>query len=1067
MRSQMHPPPTARFFATPSVGSVRNLVRRLGAASVVAWLVAGVPDGAQGADSDADAVRFNRDIRPLLSENCFHCHGPDEETRAAGLRLDLEEDATEYAIVPGDAEASDLMARILSEDPDFRMPPPDSERSLAAEEIASIRKWIDQGAAYQSHWAFVPPSPVKPPSPVEPPRGEAGGTVIDRFLEVELRERGLAPSPPADRETLLRRATYDLTGLPPTVAEIDDFLADESPGAYERVLDRLLADVAFGERMAADWLDVSRYSDTYGYQVDRDRFVWPWRDWVIRAFNRNLSYDRFITEQLAGDLLPGATRDQILATTFNRLHPQKVEGGSVPEEFRVEYVADRTQTFGTGVLGLTMECCRCHNHKYDPISQREYFSLAAFFDNIDEAGLYSFFTDSVPTPTLGLPTAGQQRALDGSLASAAEAERRLAAWRESRAGSAVRWAEAVSEGSGEAAVDFAAPLFSLTFEQPPDPPNRSVPGVIGMAAELTGDDGIGTDAGNFRRHEPFSAALWINTPDVKERAVIFHRSRAWTDAGSRGYQLLLEEGRLSWSLIHFWPGNAIRVRTVDPIPTDRWLHVVVTNDGSRRASGLAIYVDGRRQATEVVRDSLTRRITGGGGDHVTIGERFRDRGFTGGRVDEFFLFGDELTAMEIELLAAGVEPATWGELAAERFSELTRHESRVDHFLRRGGAEQRPLMDAVRDARRRVCEAEDAIAEIMVMRELPEPRPTRLLRRGMYDQPDEVVGPETPAALIPFPDELPRNRLGLARWLSDPEHPLTGRVAVNRLWQLCFGHGLVRTPEDFGTQGSPPTHPELLDWLAIDFVNGGWDVKRMLKRIMRSDAYRRSSRPMPGVREADPTNRWLARYPAQRLPAEMLRDGALATGGRLVRTQGGPPVRPYELEASFKPSQPDVGSGLYRRSLYTYWKRTGPAPAMLTLDAAKRDVCQVKREQTSSPLQALVLFNGPQYVEAARGLAETLLDRQGVSEADRDGVSFATEAYRTLTGHRPTDAEIAAIDSLYRQQLHYFAEHPEQASAYLSVGQAEARSVAEPQRLAAATVVVQTLMNFDRTVMKR
>ncbi len=858
---------------------------------------------------------------------------------------------------------------------------------------------------------------------------------------------------------MIRRATFDLTGLPPTLAEIDEFLNDRSPGAYERLLDRLLQSEHFGERMASDWLDVARYSDTYGYQVDRDRFVWPWRDWVVRAFNDNLPYDRFITEQIAGDLLPAPTRDQILATTFNRLHPQKVEGGSVPEEFRVEYVADRTQTIATGVLGLTMECCRCHNHKYDPISHREYFALSAFFDNIDESGLYSYFTDSVPTPTLTLPTPEQQQQLSAARSALETAEDRWAESHRARTPQARSWAETEHDPTD---VPFAEPLLSLDFEQPPDPPNRAVEGIVGMAAELTGDDGIGTDAGNFRRQEPFSIALWIKTPDVKERAVIFHRSRAWTDAGSRGYQLLLEDGRLSWSLIHFWPGNAVRIRALEPVPTDRWVHVTVTSDGSSRAAGLSIFVDGQPIDTEAVRDSLTKTITGGGGETITIGERFRDRGFTGGVVDEFHLFDAELSQLEIGWLAAAKDPGKWGEQAASEWTTCTA-EQRLDHFQKRVDPVLIERTDALRGARQSVNEAEDAVAEIMVMRELDQPRPTYRLQRGLYDQPAEQVEPDTPAALMPFPDDAPRNRLGLAQWLTDPRHPLTSRVAVNRLWQICFGQGLVSTPEDFGTQGSPPTHPELLDWLAEDFIDHDWNVKRMLKQIMLSSAYRRSSVPVEAsVTEADPDNRWLARFPAYRWPAEMLRDGALATGGRLVRSLGGPPVKPYELEASFKPSKRDQGPGLYRRSLYTYWKRTGPAPAMLTLDAAKRDVCQVKRERTSSPLQTLVLFNGPQYVEAARGLAERLL---GEHPDDREAI--LRDAFRTLTSRHPSSEQLDLLDAMLEEQRRYFENHPERAEAYLQVGDAAAVAGERPTRLAALGAVVQTLMNFDLCVMKR
>ncbi len=967
-------------------------------------------------------LRFNRDIRPILSENCFHCHGPDEENREAGLRLDVRDAAHEYAVVPGDVEASELIARIESEDPDSVMPPPGSERALTPAEIDSLRRWIEQGGAYQSHWSLV--APTRPPAPEK-----SAGTIIDAFVDEAIDRAGLTPSPPADRAVLLRRATFDLTGLPPTKEDVERFADDRSPDALEKALDRLLADPRYGERMASDWLDVARYSDTYGYQVDRDRFVWPWRDWVIDAFNRNLPYDRFLTHQLAGDLLPDdssatAARDRVLATTFNRLHPQKVEGGSVPEEFRIEYVADRVQTVATGVMGLTYECCRCHNHKYDPITQREYFQLAAFFDNIDEAGLYSFFTDSVPTPTLSLPTDDQERRLS-------ELENQIAA------------AERTETAACETTVD---PIFSVDFDDDVAAPNRSVPGVSGQAIRLTGDDPYKTDVGNFRRSDPFSISLWIKLSDdtPTDRAVVLHRSRAWTDAASRGYEMLIDEGRLRWSLIHFWPGNAISLRTADRLPIGRWVHVVVTNDGSSRAAGLSIHVDGRRSDTTVLRDELTKQITGGGGDTIALGQRFRDRGFKNGAIDQLAVYEGVLT----DEAAANLHRNPSGRRAEVESIATTLRTLRLD--------------------RDRLL---DDVDEIMVMRELDKPRQTFVLARGAYDQPTQRVDPGTPACLPAMDDSLPRNRLGLARWLTASDaadrHPLTARVAVNRLWQICFGVGLVRTPEDFGSQGAPPTHPELLDHLAVEFIEHGWDVKRMLKRIMSTDVYRRSSNPATAeVVRSDPTNELLARFPAGRLTAEMLRDQALMISGRLVNLIGGAPVKPYEVEFSFKPAKSDVGDKLYRRSVYTYWKRTGPAPEMLTLDAAKRDVCRPQRERTSSPLQALVLLNGPQYVEAARGMAEETLARN-IDAATSDDARILADVYQTLTSRRVDDDRLKILLKLLNRQRKLFRDAPESAREHLTIGKSPPREHQDSVEVAAWTVVIGTLMNFDPCVMKR
>jgi mono/diheme cytochrome c family protein len=1022
----------------------------------VLWLQSASADDV---DKVEDTIQFNRDIRPILSENCFHCHGPDDEHREAGLHLDTEEGAKDWAIVEGDPEESEVWLRMVSDDPDMLMPPPDSERKVTPEQTETIRRWIEQGAHYQSHWSFISPSEVDVPDAVATDEASATNE-IDRFINRSLHQAGLKPENEADRETWLRRVTFDLIGLPPTLSELDAFLADETPMAKTRVIDRLLARPEYGERMATDWLDVARYSDTYGYQVDRDRFVWPWRDWVIQAFNDNMPYDEFVTEQLAGDLLPDATRDQILATTFNRLHPQKVEGGSVPEEFRIEYVADRAQTVATAMMGLTYECCRCHNHKYDPISQENYFQLNAFFDNIDEAGLYSYFTPSVPTPTLPLPTEDEERRLKQLQSDVAVAEKKLQETIQQRR---EVWSQRLNQAeamSSESLPDhpLAQPIASLDFEGDPNASNKSVEGKVGKAWQLTGDDAVTTEVGNFDRSQPFSVSLWLKTPDVKERAVIWHRSRAWTDAASRGYELLILDGKLQWSQIHFWPGNAISVVTNDAIPVGEWVHVTASTEGSSSASGLTIHVNGEKVETTVVRDALSKQIQGGGGDNITIGERMRDRGFKQGAVDQFRVFDVCLSELEIEQLACD-------EYEFDLQKDWDR-EQLIAHALQRWDDEVAAARQALRDVRLAKCKLEDSIDEIMVMRETPQPRPTHLLARGVYDSPQQEVFPGTPDFLPPLPEDESTypNRLTLAKWLCDREHPLTSRVAVNRLWQICFGQGLVRTPEDFGSQGMPPTHPELLDWLALDLADNGWDLKRMLKQIMLSDAYGRSSvSTQDNLALVDPTNRLLSHFPTYRLPAEMLRDQALAAGGRLVRSLGGPPAKPYEVEVSFKPTDRDKGEGLYRRSLYTYWKRTSPAPVMTTLDAAKRDVCRVQRERTASPLQAFVMLNGPQTIEASRGLAEQL-----VREASQDDAKdMLRDAFRITTSRRPTPEQLSVLVELYEEQWNYFQSHEAATSEFLAIGDAEPDASLDANRVAALTVVVGTLLNFDLCLVKR
>ncbi|MDG2206978.1 MAG: DUF1549 domain-containing protein, partial [Pirellulales bacterium] len=559
---------------------------RLGAL-FVAWLAAsGVLQAEESHPESKEPIDFSRDIRPLLSDRCFHCHGPDAGQRQADLRFDTQEGAFAdlggyRAVEPGDIAASELIARITSSDTDVRMPPPESDRSLSPAEIEKFKRWIAEGAAWEGHWAFQPIAATDIPRENNPLwiRNPIDAFVLDR-LEAE----GFAPARPIDRAGLLRRVSLSLTGLPPTLEQLDRFLSDTDPDAYEKVVDQLLDSTRFAERVTSIWLDAARYSDTYGYQVDRDRYVWPWRDWVIDAINANVPYDEFIHQQLAGDLLPDAGPSQILATTFNRLHPQKTEGGSVPEEFRTQYVADRLETVSTAVMGLTMECCRCHDHKYDPISQREYYQLFAFFNNIDEAGLYSYSTQSVPTPTLNLPTDAQRQAMATAAERVTRAEADLVAVADREKSGASR-----HHTKGP-----PVPIASLDFEQELPRGGTAVDGFRGRGAAISGDDEVGTPIGDFRRYDGFTIALAMRAREYPERAVIFHRSLGWTDAGSRGYELLVEDGRLSAALVHFWPGNAIRIRTQEKMPLDRWFHVAVSYNGSSRAEGLALYIDGQK-----------------------------------------------------------------------------------------------------------------------------------------------------------------------------------------------------------------------------------------------------------------------------------------------------------------------------------------------------------------------------------------------------------------------------------------------------------------------------------------
>ncbi|HET7219586.1 MAG TPA: DUF1553 domain-containing protein [Vicinamibacterales bacterium] len=1042
-------------------------------------------------------VEFTTQIRPLLSDRCFRCHGPDATKRKADLRLDIPAGAFKnledgWAVVkPGNPARSELIRRIFAEDDDM-MPPSESHLSLSDADKALLLRWVKEGADYRPHWAF---QPVRS-TPV--PKSSAGANTnpIDGFIAQRLADAGLRPAPEASRETVIRRAALTLTGLPPTVTEIDAFLADRSPDAFARVVDRYLASPAYGERMAMDWLDLARYADTYGYQADVDRDMSPYRDWVIRAFSSNLPYDQFLMWQLAGDLLPHATRDQRIATAFNRLHRQTNEGGSIEDEFRTEYVADRVNTFGTAMLGLTLECARCHDHKFDPITQRDYFSLFAFFNNIDESGLYSHFTNATPTPALLLWPSGSLEARDRIAARIAETERHLKVLSQSARGPFDKWRAQAP------ALHAPAPVAHLAFDAvsadgttpdsmaarparlQDDPELVRLPASsANRALRFSGDNSVvHSGAPTFGRTDPFSIAIRLMPTEQQPRAVVVHQSRAWTDAGSRGFELTLDHGRPFFGLIHFWPGNAIAVRAVRALPLNEWSRLTVTYDGSSRAAGIRLYLDGASLATEVLRDRLVKDITyrreaGDQADKpaLTLAARFRDSGFKNGLIDDLQVFDVELTAADVATLASEARhmpderriglPAE----APPRFRGAK--EGAFDYFLAR---EYQPFVASVQALRTLREQANALVAdvpEIMVMEEMRPPRPTHLLKRGAYDAPGDLVERNTPASLPPFPANQPRDRLGLARWLTSPQHPLAARVVVNRVWRMHFGRGIVATPEDFGSQGKLPTHPELLDWLTDQFMKDGWDLKSLHRRIVLSATFRQSSVTSADAAARDPENQLLSRWPKRRLLAEQIRDSALAASGLLNRTIGGPSVKPYqpaglwEQSGTGKTYKQDTGLKLYRRSLYTFWRRTAPPPSMTAFDAVTREVCVARREATVTPLQSLVLLNDPQFVEASRTLAQRMLARHPRQARDRH-----RDAFRALIGRPPDDAEAGILDRMFEEQRQWFARHPADALKYVNVGDSApdpSLLPAELADLAATTAVVNAMMNFDEFVVLR
>jgi hypothetical protein len=1043
-------------------------------------LVAGFGRALAAVAPAPEPLDFCFQVRPILADRCFKCHGPDEKARKGKLRLDVKENAyairdparQEAAIVPFHTERSQLCWRIMATNEDDRMPPPASNLRLTSEEKALLKQWVEQGAEYKPHWAFSPVAQIPVPPVANPALAR---NPVDAFVLARLAPEGLKPAPEASRETLIRRLSFDLRGLPPSLEEIDAFVADTSPAAYERLVDRLLASSAYGEEQAALWLDLARFADTYGYQNDVERDMSPWRDWVIRAFNSNLPYDQFILWQIAGDLLPSPTRDQILATAFNRLHRQTNEGGSIDDEFRAEYVADRVATTGTAFLGLTLGCARCHDHKYDPVSQKDFYRMAAFFNNIDESGTYSHFTHATPSPSLLLYPEGQEARHKALQVQIKAKETAVAALSRSAEPAFDKWLAAGPHVIGKPEPSAAFAFEIVTNDSTPDSinTNRSAAlvdgpvqaeGRVGRALKFSGDNSVVCKgAGVFNRTTPFSFRLWLKPTEKQERAVIFHRSRAWTDSGSRGYELVLEDGRPAFSLVHFWPGNAIKVRALTALPLNQWSHLAVTYDGSSRAAGVRLYLAGELLPVDVVRDHLFKDILHRQqwGDmevkqvELTLAGRFRDSGFKNGLLDEFQIFDRCLTPWEIRLVAG----TTAG--APDREALFAWYLQQVDPPYRAATAELRALREQENDLI-------NDVAEIPVMSEMSPPRPTYLLKRGAYDAPGEQVEPGVPERIFPFSDSLPRNRLGLARWLVDRRNPLTARVVVNRVWRSHFGRGLVETEEDFGTQGKLPVYPQLLDWLAGQFIDNGWNVKALHKLIVMSATYRQSSQAGPELLVKDPENHLLARGPKHRLRAEEIRDHALAVSGLLSSRLGGPSVRPYQPEGLWEESGTgkhyvqDTGEALYRRSLYTFWRRTAPPPSMRIFDAPSREVCTARRETTTTPLQALVLLNDPQFVEAGRVLAEQLVRGCG-----GDVEACVSRGFRLAIGRRPSPAELAVLCHLYQEQLNLFQTDPAAARQYLKTGEHPCDPTLPAPQLAATSVVASALMNLDEFVTLR
>lgn len=1007
-------------------------------------------------------LEYNRDVRPILSDKCFKCHGPDSGARKADLRLDVRESAIAehdggWPIVPGHPEKSELIERVLATDPDDRMPQK-SDEGLSKNEIAVLRRWIAEGAPYQPHWSLVPPKAANLPNVK---RADWPRNAIDRFVLARLEAEGLAPAATADKPALLRRVTLDVTGLPPTPEEIDVFLADPTPGAYERVVDRLLASPAFGERMAMDWLDVARYADTNGYFRDAPRSMWAWRDWVIGAFNRDLPFDQFTIEQLAGDLLPNPTLEQRIATGFNRNTMANNEAGLIDEEYRVEYVAERVETTGTAWLGMTVGCARCHDHKFDPISQREFYQLFAFFNNSPEPGLIK--GDALP-PEIDVATSEQREEL-----AKLTAAKRAAAARFDRMAESVR-AQMTTWEAG-AAEELAPPREKLALHVDFEPEPVGVAeignvfyekeGLFGRAATFDGMEHLEAPAElRMSGREAWSIGLWLK-PAGPLSGVL---GKIEPMGGRRGFEIVWQKGRFQINFVHRWGVDALEVATKDYVRSQDWQQLIVSYDGSGKAAGVRVYIDGENTPLSVTRDSLTGPIDNV--EPLRIGRRDSGLGFYG-QLDELRLLRRAVDDRDAR--AWYWSDRLRGVLALPAEKRDVRHQQYLlDYYVfRHSEPSVHAAYETAHAARKKEAAFIERLPKTLVMQELPDSRPAYVLKRGKYDDRGEPVQPDVPSALSPLPADAPRNRLGLARWLVSPRHPLTARVAVNRLWKQCFGEGMVRTLNDFGAQGEPPTHPELLDWLAVRLVDDGWRLKEMLRLIVTSATYRQSSVPSAELLERDPDNRLLARGPRFRLPAEMIRDQALAISGLLVKRLGGPSVKPYQpaglwetLDGEIAYDQ-DKGENLWRRSLYTFWKRQAPPPTMLTFDAPTREICTVHRPRTNTPLQALALLNDVAFIEAGRALGAMALAQPG---DDRARLRFI---FHRVAARWPDDPEVAVLSELLADQRAYFGQDLAAAKEFVVQGESPVGRGLNPAELAAWAVTAHALFNLDEVVTRR
>lgn len=1058
--------------------TIRHSIFAVAAVVFAAVLTAG---GMAAAEPNGDApLTYNRDIRPILFDNCFACHGPDSASRKAELRLDKRDAAIESgAFEPGKPDDSEMLRRMLSEDPDEQMPPPSSHKKLTDAQKETIRRWIAAGAEYEPHWSLIPP---KRPTPPEVKNQDWVRTPIDQFILARLEAKGLSPAPEADRRTLARRLSLDLTGLPPSPEVVERFVNDPSMDAYEKLVDELLRSPHWGEHRGRYWLDAARYADTHGIHFDNFREIWVYRDWVINAFNQNMPFDRFTIEQLAGDMLPGATVDQKIASGFNRCNITTNEGGVIPEEYLVLYTRDRTETFGQVWLGMTVGCSVCHDHKFDPVSQKEFYSLAAFFNNTTQGAMDGNIKDTPPVLKVPMPTDRERYAkIDGEIAAAKQKaeERRTAArgdfdaWQASTGGESLaksvpvdslHFVAALSEGDGRSAkvtVDGAARDVALAESTSwhGGPTSDNALRTQGAAAEFS-------DVGDFDKDQAFTIAAWIKIPANDSAGAI--AARMDNTQGYRGWDFWVQARRVGTHIINAWPQDALKVVAKNQVPGNQWTHVTVAYDGSGKPAGVKIYYNGELQENLVENDTL--KSTTRTNVPFKIGQRHTDGPLSNVTLQDLRIYKRALAPGEAQSLA---KLARFAGILAKPVDQRTDAEKNdlYSWWLQNYDAAFKDLSAAAAKLEQEKAAIESRATVAHVMNERDAAAEAYILFRGDYDKRRDLVKPSTPAALPAFPADLPRNRLGLAQWVLRDDQPLTARVTVNRYWQELFGEGLVRTAGDFGVAGELPSNQELLDWMAVEFRESGWDIKKFFKLLVMSAAYRQAAVATPEKLEKDRDNRLLSRGPRFRMDAEMVRDYALASSGLLVPKLGGPSVRPYQpdgvweavamIGSNTRDYRRDSGENLYRRSMYTFWKRAAPPASMEIFNAPNRETCAVRRDRTNTPLQALTTLNDPQFVEAARRLAERTLKEGG--DSDEAKIDFIA---RRIVSRPFSEQELAVIRGSLAELSTYYQQQAEDAKKLIAVGESKPDASLDAAKLAAWTMLVNQLMNLDEVLNK-